>query len=747
VSASDAAALHERSGGNPFYLQQLARSPRLAAAGSDGAGVALAGVELPRAVADALTGELALLPDDARRLLQGAAVAGDPFESELASVAAELNDAAALDALDELLRRDLVRDTLVPRRFRFRHPLVRRVVYDAAPGGWKLGAHERCAALLAARGAPAIERANHVERSARHGDGAAVAVLRDAGDASAGRAPATAAALYGAALRLLGPQAPERAALLVALGSAHSAAGQLPEAHAAMLETLALIPADDVTARIEQLAACAGIENWLGLYDQANAHLTAALAELADETSHAAVALMMQLATDRIFAADYDSALQWAQRCLEAARPHGDRARTASAALLVAFAGAAKGSTAEAASACTEAAAIVDEIDDGALARTLFAATPLAIAELALDRPEAAARHAERGLSAARSSGQDRMLPLLYWVATTRRARGRLVEAAELFDAAIEFGHVSGISQGLGVNMLGHSLTATAAGDTEAALAFAEEGAALLSSETSFAGAVSGLARAAALLSAGDPAHAVEALLTASGGDELQRLPAFWRAEGFELLTRCWLALGRREEAARAAVAAEAFADALAVRGARMHAERAAAAVALDSGDAGAAADRALAAAAAADDAGAPVEAALARMLAARALTAAGERDRAAAELARAAEAFDRCAAPRRRAAAERELRRLGRRGVQRRSRAGKSDGGGLESLTERELQIARMIVDRRTNREIAGELFLSLKTVETHVRNLFHKLGVSSRVEVARAVERADREARAPAG
>ena len=56
---------------------------------------------------------------------------------------------------------------------------------------------------------------------------------------------------------------------------------------------------------------------------------------------------------------------------------------------------------------------------------------------------------------------------------------------------------------------------------------------------------------------------------------------------------------------------------------------------------------------------------------------------------------------------------------------------------------MARLIVDRRTNAQIAAELFLSTKTVETHVRNLFHKLGVSSRVEVARAVERADQRAR----
>ncbi len=77
-------------------------------------------------------------------------------------------------------------------------------------------------------------------------------------------------------------------------------------------------------------------------------------------------------------------------------------------------------------------------------------------------------------------------------------------------------------------------------------------------------------------------------------------------------------------------------------------------------------------------------------------------------------------------------------------TRPGTSDATGLESLTERELQIARLVVDRKTNPEIAAELFLSQKTVETHLHHIFHKMGVSSRVALARAVERADRTASA---
>ena len=65
-----------------------------------------------------------------------------------------------------------------------------------------------------------------------------------------------------------------------------------------------------------------------------------------------------------------------------------------------------------------------------------------------------------------------------------------------------------------------------------------------------------------------------------------------------------------------------------------------------------------------------------------------------------------------------------------------------MELLTERELQVARLLVDRRTNTEIAAALFLSRKTIEAHIRSMFVKLGVSSRAEIARAVERADQEA-----
>jgi predicted ATPase len=120
--------LYEESGGNPFYLQQLARGGQPSAR-TKGLELTLDGVDVPPAVAAALGEELALLSDDARQGLDGAAVAGDPFEPELAAAAADISDPVLLTTLDELLALDLIRPTDVPRRFRFRHPLVRRVVY------------------------------------------------------------------------------------------------------------------------------------------------------------------------------------------------------------------------------------------------------------------------------------------------------------------------------------------------------------------------------------------------------------------------------------------------------------------------------------------------------------------------------------------------------------------------------------------------------------------------------------------
>src|SRR4029450_6886802 len=60
-----------------------------------------------------------------------------------------------------------------------------------------------------------------------------------------------------------------------------------------------------------------------------------------------------------------------------------------------------------------------------------------------------------------------------------------------------------------------------------------------------------------------------------------------------------------------------------------------------------------------------------------------------------------------------------------------------LTGLTPRELEVLGLLVDGRSNRQIAGGLCISTKTASVHVANLLAKLGVHSRLEAAAMARR----------
>jgi DNA-binding CsgD family transcriptional regulator len=315
-----------------------------------------------------------------------------------------------------------------------------------------------------------------------------------------------------------------------------------------------------------------------------------------------------------------------------------------------------------------------------------------------------------------------------------------MAEAGDVLDGAIAAARLVDNPQGLALNLFNRSYAAFAAGDIDLALATAKEAFDLaLQLDPGPIPAHAAVALAYARLETGHAERCAELLVEFAGGNELRLIGGGWRARYLELLTRAFLEAGRRDEAEHAAAAARACAETVGLRMAGAMAALAAAALDLDDGEPAAAAEQALSAAAALEDVGNVFDAATSRLLAGRALAQAGKPDQAAAELELAASAFESFGSHRYRLQAERELRKLGR-SIHRRTRPGKGDGSGVDSLTERELQIARLVVDRKTNPQIAAELFLSSKTVEAHLRNTFRKLGVASRVEVARVVERADR-------
>ncbi|MGH3242890.1 MAG: response regulator transcription factor, partial [Spirillospora sp.] len=88
-------------------------------------------------------------------------------------------------------------------------------------------------------------------------------------------------------------------------------------------------------------------------------------------------------------------------------------------------------------------------------------------------------------------------------------------------------------------------------------------------------------------------------------------------------------------------------------------------------------------------------------------------------------------------AQAVREQRRLGVRVP------AKGGSGGRNSrlpggLSKREYEVASLVVEGCTNSQIAERLFVSIRTVETHLSHIFAKFGVSSRVGVVNALSRA---------
>ncbi len=87
------------------------------------------------------------------------------------------------------------------------------------------------------------------------------------------------------------------------------------------------------------------------------------------------------------------------------------------------------------------------------------------------------------------------------------------------------------------------------------------------------------------------------------------------------------------------------------------------------------------------------------------------------------------------------ESRARQRRAKEPRPRTGREGGGAApvarsrppSALTSRQLDIARLVAADLTNKQIAARLFLSERTVETHITNILNKLGLGSRLQLSR--------------
>ncbi len=511
-----------------------------------------------------------------------------------------------------------------------------------------------------------------------------------------------------------------------------------------LLEAAELLPEDAVARRIELTALCAAVEHWQGRHEDAHRRLVRAWEELADQGTPEAAALQIELAVDGLYELDFEQTLTMGRTALETARALGDRALHAAAAAALTLGEASAGEIEAAREHYAEALEEIDRLSDAELAPRLEALYYLGWAENYLEHYDAAIAHVDRGIAIARANGEGRLLlPMMLVKGYPFEMQGRMAEAIELCETAVEAARVAANPHYLFWALFEQAWARYYSGDLEGTIAACEESASVGGRMTGgtmpSAGGGPGWALGCAWFELGEHERAYE-IMRAVCGDELEQKIPVERCFDWEMFALAELVRDQPERAEEYVRRSERNAAELGLRVPAAVSGRTRAAFLLATGEPAEAATAAERSAADAAAVGAGLQAAFSRALMGNALAAAGDRAGAVEALREAERDFDRAGCVRARDQARRDLRKLGARAEVRGPAAGEDAGVG--ALTSREREIAELVTDRKTNREIAEQLFLSGKTIESHLRNIFVKLGVSSRVEVARAVERERRDA-----
>src|SRR5262249_9006218 len=312
------------------------------------------------------------------------------------------------EAVDELVRADLVRSASAQQRFEFRHPIVRRVVYDGMPAGWRVGAHARAAVALASTGASRAEMANHVARSAAAGDGEAIGLLVGAAREVAPRAPLTAGRWLLAAVRLLpGHDQYRRVRLQGEAGALLTSGGGFGEALEALDEALSAVPPDLGALRADLVAKRAEARRRGGRPFASGPQLGQALRSGLPADAPELAAVRLELAMDRLWHGDFEAVGQLAGEVLDRARPQGDLLLVCLAASLSSLGASYRGEVETALEHMRQAQAAFAELPDERFAERIYLTHYISEAEVRLERSDQALAHFSRGRDVARLTGQD----------------------------------------------------------------------------------------------------------------------------------------------------------------------------------------------------------------------------------------------------------------------------------------------------------------------------------------------------
>ena len=706
-------ALAAGAGGDPYLLTELLTGLRdEGAVRISGGRARLSSARLPERVRTGVGRRLGGLSPRTRHLLTVSAVLGRSFSPEDVAEILGTTPAALMPGLDEALAAGVLGATSAA--LRFRHELIRRVIVDAVPAPVRQGLHRQIGEVLIGREGGTASAASHLVQGVRAGDVRALARLDQVIATLLPRSPRSAAELAVHALELTGPAEPDRPSRTLTAVRALAATGRLDEA--ARLARAAF-------ARPMPALACARLHCLLSEI----LHLRGRAEEAADEASAALAepCLSGGLRDDAELAllnARAGTGLEVRERAVAiicSTGEHGD-ALISGAFLALALAEWEGGALAAGLALAQEAVRRAGYTDArGAHPR-------LVLAMLLTDVHRTTAARTALASAGGASPGH------LAWAGAPAilRARAHLT-AGRFHEAVAEAEAGLAATGGLGPHLLmasGLAVLAAAtlrAGDVAAAHRFVR------GADRRLGGPAYGQAALALVIAQVTEAREGAASLAGTFGalcDEVQRhrwtLIADPAAAAW--LVRTAHALGDRRSAESVVAAVERLADDNpafpAARTAAAHARGVLDGSADPLGQAVTGHTDPWARASSAEDLAvlvAPADP--------------DSRRRAVAAFDVALSAYEAVGATRDAARVRRRLRRLG----VRRGHWSHTDRpvSGWASLTDTERAVSELVAQGLTNRQVADQLFMSAHTVAFHLRHVFRKLEIGSRVELARLV------------
>jgi DNA-binding CsgD family transcriptional regulator len=716
-------ALLDKAGGNPLWvvamLDALDDEGLLQPAGDT---VEATTAELPATLHALVVRRLRDLPTATLELLQIAAVLGDAVSLRdvafvarrpPAEVVRQLNEAFAAQLLDE-----------ADDHVQFRHQLVHDAIYQQIPAPVRVVLHREAAEALTAAGANRLDVADHLMLGAERGDEHAVVTLRDAAREASARAPLVAVELVRRAEALLPAGHPDADLVSLEVVQALLRAGKVSEASARAEAVLARThdAAVDTPLRVALVGALA-LENRA---DEVVAVVQRSLAG-SDLLPSDEVPMLAQQSWALTYSGEHRAGEAAAGRALAVAERAGNAAMTVLALTALSVAVGRGGRYHEALAHATRAAEIAAASDDTRsmpLQPKLFVGLASFDCDL-VDEARAAYRAAlddEFGSGWWLSDTLVADAQALFVIGEWDDAMPRLIASGR---AAQEKDHALLASQSLAYR----AIIATATGDLQTAKEFVTEVAGSVEGErlSYNAGAVA-FAIAQLKLAENDRQGAYDVLLRCWRFEAATETRYYHRCLAPDLV-RLALRLGHRDVAVEVADTVAAGARlAPEVPTVQSVARRARGLVDDD-------VEAMLDAVALARRAPHLVEHTGACEDAATRLAAAGQLDDAAAMLREALERHERAGAQAWAGRTRAALRKLGVRPGQRGSRSRPTRG--WESLTATERTVSLLVAEGLTNGAVARRLYISPHTVNTHLRHVFAKLGVSNRVALTREVHR----------